>query len=70
MKADVSDESQIAAMLKGVAAKHGRIDILVNNAAHQPLDKELTEDDAEEFTRTFQINVNGKIILINVSYNI
>jgi NAD(P)-dependent dehydrogenase (short-subunit alcohol dehydrogenase family) len=59
VKADVSDEAQIAAMLEGVAAKHGRIDILVNNAAHQPLDKYLTEDDAEEFTRTFQINVNG-----------
>lgn len=59
VKADVSDESQIAAMLEGVASKHGQIDILVNNAAHQPLDKELTVDDAGEFNRTFQINVNG-----------
>ena len=59
VKVDVSDEAQVAAMLEGVAAKHGRIDILVNNAAHQPLDKDLIKDDAEEFNRTFQINVNG-----------
>jgi 3-oxoacyl-[acyl-carrier protein] reductase len=30
--ADVSDEAQVAAMFSGVVARHGRLDVLVNNA--------------------------------------
>ena len=56
---DISKEADLLRCLETVATIDGRIDILVNNAAIQPLGipfAELTED---TLRRTFEINVHG-----------
>jgi NAD(P)-dependent dehydrogenase (short-subunit alcohol dehydrogenase family) len=56
---DVSDESQVQSAIEAVAARFGRIDVLVNNAgiagANKPTDQ-LTE---AEWDRVQAINVKG-----------
>ena len=60
-KADVSNESEVAAMIAAVKDRYGRLDVLVNNAgttrfiAHPDLDA-LTDDVWDEI---FRLNVKG-----------
>lgn len=60
-KCDVSDETGVRAMLKGVEEKFGRLDVLINNAGTtapwKPRDLEsLSLDD---WDRVFNVNVRG-----------
>ena len=58
MKADVTSEADVAAMVDRAMSEFGRIDILINNAGiniRGPID-ELTYD---EFRKVQQINVDG-----------
>ncbi len=58
MKADVTSESDVAAMVERAMSEFGRVDILINNAGiniRGPID-ELTYDD---FRKVQQINVDG-----------
>jgi NAD(P)-dependent dehydrogenase (short-subunit alcohol dehydrogenase family) len=58
-QADVSEESQVAAMF-GAARKHfGRVDILVNNAGIQPLGVGFSGLTSDLLRRTLDVNVNG-----------
>jgi NAD(P)-dependent dehydrogenase (short-subunit alcohol dehydrogenase family) len=60
-KTDVTNDAQIADMVKQTAAQWGRIDILVNNAAlfaNLKL-KKFMEIDEEEWDRVLRINVRG-----------
>ncbi len=57
--ADVSDENSIAAAFDDVAAEHGRIDIVVNNAGIQPLGIGFEELTPKLLERTFAVNVHG-----------
>ena len=59
IEADVSDESQVNAMVDRVVSEFGAIDILVNNAGvGQPL-LPLVEQDTADFDRTIAINLRG-----------
>ena len=59
IEADVSDESQVNAMVHRVVSEFGAIDILVNNAGvGQPL-LPLVEQDTADFDRTIAINLRG-----------
>lgn len=59
IEADVSDESQVNAMVDQVVAEFGSLDILVNNAGvGQPL-VPLLEQDTADFDRTIAINLRG-----------
>ena len=59
IEADVSDESQVNAMVDRVVSEFGAIDILVNNAGvGQPL-VPLVEQDTADFDRTIAINLRG-----------
>lgn len=57
---DVSDENAVASALQAIHEKHGnRLDILVNNAAIQPLGVTFDEVAGPLFARTFEVNVQG-----------
>jgi NAD(P)-dependent dehydrogenase (short-subunit alcohol dehydrogenase family) len=58
LRADVSDEQDVQAMLAQTLARFGRIDILVNNAGIGTT-KSILECEPEEWDRVFAVNVRG-----------
>jgi NAD(P)-dependent dehydrogenase (short-subunit alcohol dehydrogenase family) len=59
---DVSDEAQVVALEKAVAARFGRIDILINNAGIN-LRKPITEFTLEQWNRVQTTNVTGAFLM-------
>jgi 3-oxoacyl-[acyl-carrier protein] reductase len=59
--ADISDPDQVSALFDGVAAEHGRIDVLVNNAGVGAVapSEELS---LEAWSRTLAINLTGTFL--------
>lgn len=57
-KADISDRSQIRAMVEDVIQRWGRLDILVNNSAMQP-NRFFDEYDEDNFKRIWNVNIGG-----------
>ena len=57
-KVDVSDRSQIRAMVEATADRYGGIDVLINNAAMQ-LNRFIREYDADTFRWLWDINIGG-----------
>ena len=58
---DVSDEESLAFALDEIASKHGRLDIMVNNAGIQPLGIGFADLTGELLDRTMAVNVNGVV---------
>ncbi|MUG85385.1 SDR family oxidoreductase [Paenibacillus timonensis] len=58
VRADVSNQKEIAAMVRHIETRAGDIDILVNNAAVQ-LNYDLFKQDGETFDLMFDTNVKG-----------
>lgn len=61
--ADISDEDQVAALVADVAARHGTIDILVNNAAVFDEPGSFLTPSSEKMRTTLQVNLIGTILL-------
>jgi len=61
--ADVSNETQIAAMFEQIKNTHGRLDILVNNVAHSTKGG-ILEISLEEWNRILAINLTGYFLCI------
>jgi len=62
VRADISDPSEVRAMIDAVERKWSRLDVLVNNAATfemNPFDGESYEHWQEAWNRTFALNVFG-----------
>jgi 3-oxoacyl-[acyl-carrier protein] reductase len=57
---DVADPEQVDAAMKGLVERHGRLDVLVNNAG-VAIDQLLLRVKPEELEKTWAINVNGAI---------
>ncbi|WP_306214505.1 SDR family NAD(P)-dependent oxidoreductase [Actinoplanes sp. RD1] len=55
---DVSDQAGIAAVIDGVVARHGRLDVLVNNAGILVVGT-VEQVDAEAWRRVMATNVDG-----------
>ncbi|MFB4308523.1 SDR family NAD(P)-dependent oxidoreductase [Actinomadura sp. GTD37] len=55
---DVTDEASVAALVDGVIAGHGRLDVVVN-AAGVMLRKPYDETSVEEFERVVRVNLTG-----------
>ncbi|HRZ00010.1 MAG TPA: 3-oxoacyl-ACP reductase FabG [Burkholderiaceae bacterium] len=55
---DVTRRDQIDAMVEAVKARHGRIDVLVNNAGIT-LDARLVKMTDEQFDRVIEVNLKG-----------
>jgi hypothetical protein len=57
---DIAEDAHCARLVKETVGKLGRLDILVNNAAHQGKAAEKFEEiDAERVVRTLLVNVGG-----------
>ena len=56
--ADVSREAEVEALLAAVVERHGRLDVMVNNAAIQ-IEEELAETTEEQLDRVLGTNLKG-----------
>jgi NAD(P)-dependent dehydrogenase (short-subunit alcohol dehydrogenase family) len=54
---DITDESHCRSLVNRAVEEFGRIDILVNNAAHQMTRESIEEISTEEFDRTMKTNL-------------
>ena len=62
MRLDVTDKSQVEALVKEVLAKYGKIDILVNNAGiSRPI--KFVDIEPEEWDQKFNVNVKGVYLI-------
>jgi NAD(P)-dependent dehydrogenase (short-subunit alcohol dehydrogenase family) len=57
IKGDIREESHCNAMIEQAFAEFGKLDILVNNAAHQSTHESIEEWTTEEFDRTYKTNI-------------
>jgi NAD(P)-dependent dehydrogenase (short-subunit alcohol dehydrogenase family) len=64
--ADMRDPGQVAAMVRAVAERAGRLDYVVSNAAINPFMK-WDETSIEEFDRLFETNVRGTWVVCTES---
>lgn len=64
---DVSDESHCKKIVRTVVSEMGKIDILINNAAIQTPQKQLSKISTRQFTRTFEVNVFAQFYLIKAA---
>ena len=55
----IGDLDQIEAIFNHVRNEHGRLDILVNNAAANPYYGRITETDPAAFQKTVDVNIRG-----------
>ena len=58
VKTDVTKAAEVKALVDGAVAKHGRIDVLINNAGlmpHSPLERGKVED----WDRMIDVNIKG-----------
>ncbi len=60
--ADVADEAQVVALEKAIAARFGRIQILINNAGIN-LRKSITDFTLEEWNRIQAVNVTSAFLM-------
>jgi 3-oxoacyl-[acyl-carrier protein] reductase len=59
---DITDDSDITALLKGAAERFGGLDILINNAGFVKV-VSLAETSAEDWDRTMAVNVHAPFVL-------
>jgi NAD(P)-dependent dehydrogenase (short-subunit alcohol dehydrogenase family) len=70
IQADVSDIENHALVLSQIAAKFGRIDLLVNNAGVAPLKRvDMLEAGTESFDRLMNINLKGPFFFTQAVVN-
>jgi NAD(P)-dependent dehydrogenase (short-subunit alcohol dehydrogenase family) len=61
--APVTDRSAVEAWIDEVVERHGRIDLLVNNAGVTDSEVDLLSSDPEEWWRTVEVNVLGAYLV-------
>ena len=66
VKADVSKDADVKALVEKTLATFGRLDIMVNNAGYTHKNKPMLEVTEEEFDRCFA--VNAKAIFLSAKY--
>jgi 3-oxoacyl-[acyl-carrier protein] reductase len=62
-RCDMENPTQIESLFAAVKKAHGRVDILVNNAAHAEV-MPLEKNDLAQFARFFNVNVRGPMLAI------
>lgn len=59
MACHIGEMAQIEATFAAIDAKHGRLDILVNNAATNPYFGHILDTDLSSFQKTLDVNIRG-----------
>ncbi|AIY43516.1 Short-chain dehydrogenase/reductase SDR [Collimonas arenae] len=59
MACHIGEMAQIETLFQAIAGKHGRLDILVNNAAANPHFGPIVETDVAAFQKTVDVNIRG-----------
>jgi NAD(P)-dependent dehydrogenase (short-subunit alcohol dehydrogenase family) len=62
IEVDISQEDQVKAAVEGVVARHGKLDVLVNDAAIVPF-KTWDEIDFAEWRRIMSVNLDGTFLM-------
>lgn len=62
IKADVSKEEEVQALVEGTVARFGRLDIAVNNAGTEGKPGPIVDQTRETYEATFDTNVLGTIL--------
>lgn len=60
---DIADPAHCRHIVARVAGEFGRLDVLVNNAAHQDTFETIDDITAEEWQRTFAVNIHAMFYL-------
>ncbi len=55
---------QIAALFDDIAARHGKLDILINNAATNPYFGEMTQATESVWDKTLEVNMKGPFFMV------
>ena len=58
-RTDVTKSSDMAALVQAALARHGRLDIMVNNAGISHVNQPMLNVPEEEFDRLYQVNVKS-----------
>ncbi|NKX52354.1 SDR family NAD(P)-dependent oxidoreductase, partial [Arthrobacter deserti] len=61
---DVSDEQQVADLMATIGAEFGGLDVLVNNAGIAGPIGPIEDLDADDWPRTFDVNVHGQFYAV------
>ena len=59
MPCHIGDMEQIKSLYSDVESKHGKLDILVNNAATNPFFGHILQTDLDVFEKTVDVNIRG-----------
>lgn len=62
--ADVGDPDQVASVVSDAMSRHGRIDVLINNAGVSGMTSPVESFDHEDWRRTIDININGSFYFV------
>lgn len=62
IRADITDEVDVARMVEATISRFGRIDVLINNAGHPGSTKDVTAISLKEWKETFDVNVHGTFL--------
>jgi NAD(P)-dependent dehydrogenase (short-subunit alcohol dehydrogenase family) len=61
VRADVSLEADVQALIEDAVDRHGRLDVLVNNAGDYGTAGSITDVDLKRFERTMAVQVGGVV---------
>lgn len=62
LRADVSDESDIEAMLDETLSRYGTVHFAINNAGHSGVNDLIEDQTAQNFNAVFEVNVRGLLL--------
>lgn len=66
--ADTTDRAAVEGWLAEIGARHGRIDLLVNNAGVMETEVALPDSDPDEWWRTVEVNVLGPYLVTRAAW--
>jgi NAD(P)-dependent dehydrogenase (short-subunit alcohol dehydrogenase family) len=64
VRCDIKQDDDIAALMKAVTAKYGRVDVLINNASMPPVAGRIEDIPFEVWDTALQVNVLGYVRMI------
>jgi NAD(P)-dependent dehydrogenase (short-subunit alcohol dehydrogenase family) len=70
LPADVTDEAQVRRLFEAVVSRHGRVDLLFNNAGTSAAPVELDELPLEAWNRVVAVNLTGAFLCTREAFRV